>query len=167
MQIIPSHGVDLVKVGDLRSQVEERVGPAMHGPGGERAVYDTEPWLVVTYGEDETVEVVELSYASRTELVPVHFADVQLTCRFLDDVVADLHALGYTSEPSDIGHEFHAGFAVCSSPSLSAIDIDPTADEDDERRVATMVSVAPASYFFGEDEEDENEANAENEDPKG
>ncbi|MFI8265780.1 hypothetical protein [Streptomyces sp. NPDC085665] len=29
MQIIPSHGVDLVRVGDLRSQVEERVGPAM------------------------------------------------------------------------------------------------------------------------------------------
>ncbi|MFB7113313.1 hypothetical protein [Streptomyces sp. NPDC056291] len=42
----------------------------------------------------------------------MHFDGVQLTHRFLDDVVADLHALGCTSTPSDTGHDFHTGFSV-------------------------------------------------------
>lgn len=149
MHIIPSLGVDQVKVGDHRDAVEARIGPALHGrrPGGERAVYDTSPSLVVTYQEDDTVEIVELDHAGPRGFAPVHYAGVQLTCRFLDEVVADLHALGYTSTPSGTGHEFHAGFAVWSKGSLSAADIDPAADEDDERAVAAGVSVAPYSYF--------------------
>ncbi|WP_328754210.1 hypothetical protein OHA28_08890 [Streptomyces sp. NBC_00269] len=76
----------------------------------------------------------------------------QLTHRFLDDVVSDLHARGYTSTPSDIGHDFHAGFSVWSMHSLWAPDLDPAASEDDERAVAEGVSVAPYAYFCGEKE---------------
>ncbi|MER7107901.1 hypothetical protein [Streptomyces sp. NPDC000229] len=153
MLIIPGHGVDLVKIGDRRSDVEERVGPPHHGPGGERAVYDTSPMLVVTYAEDDTVELVEISYSGEGGDAEAHYAGVQLTHRFLDDVVADLQALGYTSTPSDIGHDFHAGFAVWSMRSLWAGDLDPAAGEDDRRAVAEGVSVAPYAHLSGAEEE--------------
>jgi hypothetical protein len=58
-------------------------------------------------------------------------------------VVAELTAKGYTSIPSDIGFEFHAGFAVWSMGSRTARDLDPDAAEDDERAVAEGVTVAP------------------------
>lgn len=112
MEIIPGLGVDLVKIGDRRSQVEEGIGPPYHGPGGLRAVHATSPMLVITYAADETVELVEIRCSGVGSDTEVHYDAVQLTHRFLDDVVADLHALGYTSTPSDIGHDFHAGFSV-------------------------------------------------------
>ncbi|MGI5137423.1 MULTISPECIES: hypothetical protein [unclassified Streptomyces] len=149
MEIIPELGVDLVKIGDQRSQVEERIGPPFHGPGGLRAVYTTSPMLVITYTADETVELVEIRCSGDGSDTEVHYDGVQLTHRFLDDVVAELHALGYTSTPSDIGHDFHAGFSVWSMHSLWARDIDPEADEDDERAVSEAVSVAPYAYFNG------------------
>ncbi|OIJ93243.1 hypothetical protein, partial [Streptomyces colonosanans] len=127
MEITPGLGVDTVKIGDPRSQVEERIGPPHHGPGGQRAVYTTTPMLVITYAADETVELVEISYSGEGGATEAHYDGVQLTYRFLDDVVADLHARGYTSTPSDIGHDFHAGFAVWSMHSLWAGDLDPEA----------------------------------------
>jgi len=147
MEIIPGIGVNTVRIGDRRSQVEESIGPPHHGPGGQRAVYTTAPMLVITYAADETVELVEAHYSGEDGPVEVHYGGVQLTHRFLDDVVADLHGLGYTSTPSDIGHDFHAGFSVRSMHSLWARDIDPEADEDDERAVSEGVSVAPYTYF--------------------
>lgn len=63
MEIIPGRGVDLVKIGDHRSHVEERTGLPHHGPGGERAVYNTTPMLVITYAADSTVELVEIKYS--------------------------------------------------------------------------------------------------------
>ncbi|MEU6495420.1 MULTISPECIES: hypothetical protein [unclassified Streptomyces] len=147
MEIIPGLGVDVVKIGDPRSQVEERTGPPYHGPGGLRAVYTTAPMLVITYAEDETVELVEIHYSGEGGDTEAHYDGVQLTHRFLDDVVADLHARGYTSTPSDIGHDFHAGFSVWSMHSLWAPDLDPEADEHDERTVSEGVSVAPYAYF--------------------
>ncbi|MFB7113314.1 hypothetical protein [Streptomyces sp. NPDC056190] len=56
MEIIPGFGVELVKIGDQRSQAEERIGPPFHGPGGQRAVYTTTSMLVITYAADETVD---------------------------------------------------------------------------------------------------------------
>ncbi|MFJ9705715.1 hypothetical protein [Streptomyces sp. NPDC101234] len=147
MEITPGLGIDLVKIGDRRPQVEDRIGPPHHGPGGRRAVYTTSPMLVITYAADETVELVEIRYSGEGGDTEVNFDGVQLTHRFLDDVVADLHALGYTSTPSDIGHDFHAGFSVWSMHSLWARDLDPEADEDDERAVSETVSVAPYAYF--------------------
>ncbi|MFF3657328.1 hypothetical protein [Streptomyces olivochromogenes] len=147
MEIIPGLGVNTVRIGDRRSQVEERLGPPYHGPGGQRAVYTTTPMLVVTYAADETVELVETHYSGEGGPAEVHYDGVQLTHRFLDEVVADLHALGYTSTPSDIGHDFHAGFSVWSMHSLWARDLDPEADDDDERAVSEAVSVAPYAYF--------------------
>ncbi|WP_192582837.1 hypothetical protein [Streptomyces triticiradicis] len=43
MEIIPGIGVNTVRIGDRRSQVEESIGPPHHGPGGQRAVYTTFP----------------------------------------------------------------------------------------------------------------------------
>ncbi|MEU9135170.1 hypothetical protein AB0D33_04210 [Streptomyces sp. NPDC048404] len=149
MEIIPGLGVNTVRIGDRRSRVEESTGPPCHGPGGQRAVYTTTPMLVITYAADETVELVEIPYNGGGGPTEVHYDGVQLTHRFLDDVVADLHGLGYTSTPSDIGHDFHAGFAVWSMHSLCARDLDPEADEDDERAVSEAVSVAPYTYFVG------------------
>jgi hypothetical protein len=147
MEIIPGQGVALVRIGDPRSQVEERVGSPYHGPGGQRAVYTTSPTLVITYAADETVELVEIGYSGEGGDAEAHYDGVQLTHRFLDDVVADLHALGHSSTPSDIGHDFHAGFSVWSMHSLWARDLDPEAGEDDERAVSEGVSVAPYTYF--------------------
>ncbi|MEU9560669.1 hypothetical protein AB0D16_01265 [Streptomyces sp. NPDC048161] len=74
----------------------------------------------------------------------------QLTHRLIDDVVAELHAKGYTSTPCDIGYDFHAGFSVWSMRVLEAREVDPTAGEDDPRCVVEGVSVAPYGYFGGE-----------------
>ncbi|MGW9031241.1 hypothetical protein ACWGQ5_45840 [Streptomyces sp. NPDC055722] len=79
MEIIPELGVDLVKIGDQRSQVEERIGPPFHGPGGLRAVYTTSPMLVITYAADETVELVEIRYSGDGSDTEVHYDEVQLT----------------------------------------------------------------------------------------
>ncbi|MGW3242780.1 hypothetical protein [Streptomyces sp. NPDC001070] len=149
MEIVPGRGVDLVKIGDHRSLVEEHIGLPHHGPGGERAVYNTSPMLVINYAADDTVELVEISYSGAGGDAEAEFDGIQLTYRFLDDVVSELHARGYTSTPSDIGHDFHAGFAVWSMHSLWAGDLDPAASEDDERAVAEGVSVAPHAYFCG------------------
>ncbi|MEO3809488.1 hypothetical protein ABGB17_10860 [Sphaerisporangium sp. B11E5] len=149
MEIIPGRGVALAKIGETRADVEERVGEPAHGPGRARAVYPTTPALVVHYDRDDTVELVELGYGGRGG-GEVFFDGVQLTFRFLDDVVADLAAKGYTSVPSDIGFHFHAGFSVWSMHSLWALDLDPDAGEDDERAVSEGVSVAPFSYFSEE-----------------
>ncbi|MEU1620324.1 hypothetical protein ABZ479_23825 [Streptomyces sp. NPDC005722] len=147
MEIVPGRGVGLVEIGEHRSRVEERIGLPHHGPGGERAVYRTSPMLVVTYAADDTVELVEISYCGEGGEAEATLDGVQLTYRFLDDVVSELHARGYTSTPSDIGHDFHAGFAVWSMHSLWAGDLDPAAGEDDERAIAEGVSVAPYAYF--------------------
>ncbi|MFE7394868.1 hypothetical protein [Streptomyces sp. NPDC057582] len=147
MEIIPGRGVDLVKIGDHRSRVEELIGLPHHGPGGERAVYNTSPMLVITYAADGTVGLVEISYSGEGGDAEAQFDGVQLTHRFLDDVVSDLHARGYTSTPSNIGHDFHAGFAVWSMHSLWAGNLDPAAGEDDERAISEGVSVAPYAYF--------------------
>lgn len=77
----------------------------------------------------------------------VFFDGVQLTYRFLDDVVADLAARGYDYEPIDIGYRVGPGFAVWSMGSRWARDLDPDAAEDDPRRVCEGVSVAPYDYF--------------------
>ena len=61
--------------------------------------------------------------------------------------MADLTAKGYTSTPSDIGHDFHAGFSIWSMHSCWAPDLDPAASPDDERAVSEGVSVAPCAYF--------------------
>ncbi|WP_214416986.1 hypothetical protein [Sphaerisporangium fuscum] len=146
MEIIPGHGVAMVKVGEARADVEGRIGVPVHGPGGAKAVHSTTPMLVISYTPDDTVELVELAYDGQGG-EEVFFDGVQLTFRFLDDVVADLLAKGYTSVPSDIGFDFHAGFSVWSMHSLCAQDLDPDATEDDERAVSEGVSVAPFSYF--------------------
>jgi hypothetical protein len=106
--------------------------------------------LVISYTTDDSVELVEIAYSGPSG-EEAFFDGVQLTYRFLDDVVADLTAKGYTGMPSDIGFTFHAGFAVWSMRSLWARDLDPSASEDDGRAIVEGVSVAPYAYWDGED----------------
>ncbi|MYS87450.1 hypothetical protein [Embleya scabrispora] len=146
MNIIPGRGVALVEVGESRAEVEARIGEPVHGPGRSKAVYRTDPTLVICYLPDDTVELVELGHGAGTR-TEVHLDGVQLTWRFLDEVVAELTALGHTGTETDIGHAFHAGFAIWSMGSRQATDLDPEADEDDERAVVEGVSVAPYAYF--------------------
>ena len=150
MDILPGIGVSLVRIGDARKDVERRIGPPVHGRPSRKDVYDTTPMLVLSYTPTDTVELVEIGYSGDGK-EEVWFDGVQLTFRFLDDVVADLATKGYTCTPFDIGFDFHAGFSVWSMSSLWAKDLDPHADEDDDRDIAEGVSVAPYSYWHGDD----------------
>lgn len=147
MEILPPEGVAQAKVGQSRDDVERRIGPPVHPGRSSKAVYDTLPQLVLTYADDGTVEVVEIGYSGDSGGEEVYFDGVQLTYRFLDDVVADLAAKGYQYEPTDIGYRFEPGFAIWSMGSRWAGDLDPDADEDDERQICEGVSVAPYDYF--------------------
>ncbi|MEZ7132267.1 hypothetical protein ACBR40_43620 [Nonomuraea sp. AD125B] len=144
MEILPGAGVALVKVGDQRAEVEGRIGAPVHGPGSKN-VYDTAPMLIVHYDPDDRVELVEIAYSGHGG-EEVFFDGVQLTYRFMDEVVSELAAKGHTGTSSDIGFTFHAGFSVWSMGSLWALDLDPDADEEDERSIVEGVSVAPYSY---------------------
>ncbi|WP_405682814.1 hypothetical protein [Streptomyces sp. NBC_00057] len=150
MEIIPGRGVDLVTIGDHRTRVEERIGPPHNGPDTGCAVYATTPALVITYAPDDTVELVEVGYSGQGGEAEASYDGIQLTHRLIDDVVAELHAKGYTSTPCDVGHDFHAGFSVWSMRVLEAREVDPTAGADDPRCVVEGVSVAPYSCFSGE-----------------
>ncbi|MEV4813100.1 hypothetical protein [Micromonospora avicenniae] len=144
MEILPEVGVEAVKIGDLRDEVERRLGPPARPGSHPKAVYDSvDPMLVVTY-DDNVVELVEVSYGVNDQLF---FDGVQLTYRFMDEVVADLTAKGHLATPSDIGYDFQAGFAIFSMASLSARDLDPDASENDWRHIVEGVSIAPYSYF--------------------
>ncbi|GAA2486409.1 hypothetical protein [Winogradskya humida] len=143
MEILPGIGVALAKIGDSRTVVESRTGPPIHPGRSPRAVYETDPLLVLTYHADDTVELVELSHGGDQ----VFFDGIQLTDRFLADVVADLTARGHAGEPTDIGHRFEPGFAIFSTGSMWAGDLDPDATDDDPRAVSEGVSVAPYDYF--------------------
>lgn len=147
MEILPGEGVALVKVGETRDAVEARLGPPLHPGISARSVYDTEPLLVVDYDGD-TVELVELGYSGDGG-GQATLDGVQLTFRLMDDVVAELSALGHQPEPFDIGYTFRAGFTIFSMGSRSASDIDPEAFPDDPRPVVEGVGIAPAEYWLG------------------
>jgi hypothetical protein len=147
MEIFPGEGVAWVKVGETRETVEARLGPPAHPGIAARSVYDTEPMLVVDYDGD-TVELVELG-CSGNGGEEATLDGVQLTYRFMDEVVAELTALGHQVEPFDIGYTFRAGFTIFSMGSRTATDLDPTASPDDPRPVVEGVGVAPAEYWLG------------------
>jgi hypothetical protein len=146
MEILPGEGVAMAKVGESREAIERRLGPPAHPGRHSKVVYETSPMLVLSYTEDDTVELVEIAYSGNGG-EEVFFDGVQLTFRFLDDVVADLAAKGYQYEPIDIGYRFGPGFAIYSMESLCASDLDPDASEDDPRSVSEGISVAPYDYF--------------------
>lgn len=146
VEIVPGAGVAAAKVGEHRDEVERRIGKPLHPGRDTRAVYDQTPLLVLTYAEDETVEVVELAYSGEGG-EQVFFDGVQLTYRFLDEVVADLAAKGYHYEPTDIGYRFEPGFAIYSMGSLWTGELLPEASEEDERPLCEGVAVAPYDYF--------------------
>lgn len=100
--------------------------------------------LIVTYDQDDVVELVEVGYGVHDQ---VFFDGVQLTYRFMDEVMADLAAKGHLGTPSDIGFDLQAGFAIFSMASLSARELDPRAPENDPRRIVEGVGIAPYSYF--------------------
>ena len=139
VEVLPGVGVAAVRVGDSRSEVEQRIGQpsASHG---NRAVYDT-PGVVLDYDQADRVELVQVPYSGTGEEATLD--GIQLTYRFMEDVVADLSGRGYAGRPSDIGYEFQAGFAIFSMSSLHAQALDPSAPEEDERSVVEGVAIAP------------------------
>ncbi|GAA2701552.1 MULTISPECIES: hypothetical protein [Actinoplanes] len=147
MEILPGEGVGLVKVGETRDVVESRLGPPVHPGISARSVYATEPMLVVDYDGD-TVEVVELGYSGEGG-EEATLDGVQLTYRFMDDVLAELTALGHRAERYDIGYMFRAGFYLYSMASLSAQSLDPEASPDDPRAVVEGVGIAPVAHLLG------------------
>jgi len=153
MEILAGEGVATAKVGENRDVVEGRLGPPVHPGRDSKAVYATTPMLVVSYTDDDTVEVVEIAYSGDGD-EEVFFDGVQPTFRFMDDVVADLAARGHRYEPIDIGYRFEPGFAIFSMGSRWARDLDPDAPEDDPRRICEGVSVAPYDYFRAPTEEE-------------
>jgi hypothetical protein len=153
MEILPGEGVPQVRIGESREVVECKLGTPVHPGRADRQVFETDPMLVITYTDIDTVELVEVAYSGNGG-EEAWFDGVQLTFRFLDDVVADLAARGHRYEPMDIGYRFEAGFALFSMGSRNAQDLDPDAADDDPRRVCEGVSVAPYDYFEGPDEEE-------------
>jgi hypothetical protein len=153
MEILPGEGVAQVKIGESREAVDSRLGRPVHPGRSDRVVYETSPLLVVSYADDETVELVEIAYSGDGG-DEVFFDGVQLTFRFLDEAMTDLVARGHRCEPTDIGYRFAPGFAIFSMGSRRARDLDPDAAEDDPRSICEGVAVAPYSYFDepGEDE---------------
>ena len=144
MEILPGSGVAGVRIGDTRDDVERTTGPAVHGPDGGRAVYGPPTHLVVDYAQDRTVEAVTVTYGDGDEAT---YDGLQLTGRFLDDVLGDLAARGLTSTPSDVGRDFHVGLSVFSTGSASGAELGLTDDPDDERLVSEGVTVAPYASF--------------------
>jgi hypothetical protein len=136
--------VATASVGETRSVVEARIGAPLHG--GPKSIYDTSPGLILHYTADDVVELVEIAHSGDGG-EEVFFDGIQLTFRFIEDVVADLRAKGYACTPFDIGYLVEPGFTVWSMASRWALDLDPDADEEDERRVCEGVSVAPYAYF--------------------
>lgn len=148
MEILPGVGVDEVRIGDARADVELRVGLPVHPGDARRAVYATSPGLVVDYTDDGTVELVQVAYGGHGDGDEAFLDGVQLTHRFLDDVVADLVARGHECTTSDVGVDFRAGFGLFSMGSVDPAELDPRADDDDEDRpVVEGVAIAPYSYL--------------------
>jgi len=145
MEILPGIGVELARIGELRVDVERRIGRPVHDQPSERGVYATTPMLIISYDENDVVELVEIAHGNGRKEASI--AGVRLTWRFLDDVVADLRSKGYSGRPNDIGFVFDVGFAVFSMHSHCARDLDRRAAVDDERAICEGVSIAPRSYF--------------------
>jgi hypothetical protein len=150
MEILPGVGVDEVRIGQAREDVELRVGPPIHPGEARRAVYATSPALVVDYTDDSRVELVQVAYGGGGDGNEAFLDGVQLTYRFLDEVVADLVARGHECTSSDVGVDFRAGFALFSMGSVDPSALDPHADDDDDRPVVEGVSIAPYAYFASE-----------------
>ncbi|WP_028050379.1 hypothetical protein [Cellulomonas sp. URHD0024] len=146
MEILPGAGVADVTIGDRRADVEERLGPPVHPGTSPRAVYRTDPSLVVSYDGD-VVELVEIACTGGGQ--EVFFDGVQLSYRVMDDVVAELEAKGHRCTVSDVGFDVVAGFSLFSMSSSDARALDPLAGDADERAIVEGVSVAPYAYFVG------------------
>ncbi len=145
MEVLPGIGVELARVGDSRADVESRIGKPVHEPRSERGVYPTTPVLIISYSDRDIVELVEIGCGNGRK--EARFDGVQLTGRFLDEVVTELRSKGYAGKPTDIGFAFDAGFVVFSMHSRSARELDPKAAADDDRSICEGVSVAPRAYF--------------------
>lgn len=144
MEVLPGIGVEFARVGDSRADVERRIGKPVHEPSA-RDIYATTPMLMVSYSDHDLVEAVEIGSGNGRQ--QARLDGVQLTGRFLDEVMTNLRSKGYTGRPNDIGFVFDAGFSVCSMRSRSARELDPKAAVDDDRAICEGVTVAPPQYF--------------------
>ncbi|BBH67661.1 hypothetical protein ACTI_43460 [Actinoplanes sp. OR16] len=143
MEILPGEGVSLVRIGESREVVECKLGTPVHPGRIDRQIYETSPMLILTYTDADTVEFVEIAYSGGGG-EEAWYDGVQLTYRFLDEVVAELADRGLRYEQTDEGFRFEPGFTLYSMGSRSAQDLDPDAADDDPRLLCEGVSIAPA-----------------------
>ena len=146
MRIRPGEGVDGVALGQRREDVEAALGHPDSVRGTRAFHHSSPPSVVVDYDDSGTVELIEVPAPDDPEH-PVLLDDVVLTGRALDEVRADLEAVGHTGRDSDIGVDYPSGFAIWSMGSRTLANVDPSADADDDRAVVEGVSVARPSYF--------------------
>lgn len=146
VQIQPGRGAGDVALGQRRDEVEAALGPPGSVRGARAFHHSSSPTVVVDYDDAGLVELVEVPLADEPEHQVV-LDGVRLTGRALDEVRADLEALGHHGRDSDIGVDYPAGFAIWSMASRTLSDVDPSASPDDERPVVEGVSVASPAYF--------------------
>ncbi|WP_430786506.1 hypothetical protein [Actinoplanes sp. G11-F43] len=154
MEILPGKGVVTVRVGEPRELVESRLGAPVHAGRDSRVVYETSPTLVVDYTEDELVEVVQVAYSGDGG-EEAFFDGVQLTWRFMEDVVADLAAKDYRYEADGSGYRFEVGFTIFDTGARSPRDLDPGAADDDDRGICEGVAIAPYEYLSADSDHGE------------
>jgi hypothetical protein len=153
MEIISGVGVELAKIGETRAVVEARIGAPAHPGRSRRAVYNSDPGLSITYTEADLVEHMDVFYSGKGGGQEAFFDGVQLTFRFMDEVVADLAARGHVGVPFDIGYLYEPGFVIWSMGSLWAPEVFPDVPEPEDPEEAEYpdivegVGVAPFEYF--------------------
>ena len=144
MEIEPGVGVPLVRLGESREVVVACLGEPRVVVG--QTHHFESPALLIDFDDGGLVELIQVPYSGVGDEVTL--LGVQLTYRLMSDVLADLRERGYTGTPSDIGYDFHAGFAVFSMASVSPHEVDATIPEDDESEVVVEgVAVAAYDYF--------------------
>lgn len=144
MEILPGVGFAGVCIGDPRDAVDSRLGTPAWCRDSRRYYEPSD--VLVDFDDDDRVELIEVPYRDDGRAQP-SLGGVVLTYRCMDDVVQELASHGHVGEPSDIGYDFPAGFAIWSMSSLSAHEVDPALSEDDDRLVVEGVSIAPYAYF--------------------
>jgi hypothetical protein len=141
MEITPGVGVGDVRLGSGRDEVEAALGAPERESEGDLFYSD----LVVRFEGTDAVTLIEVPYSGDGHEATL--GGIQLTFRPIDEVITELTDAGFEGRPSDIGHDFAAGFAVWSMASLTVADIDSSVGEDDERNVVEGVSVGAPAYF--------------------
>lgn len=144
MEILPGIGVSGVELGMERAAITERLGQPMSTTEDSAIYVDGDLSLVLRFSAAGHLELIEIPCSDGANLT---MRGVPVSCRPLDDVVAEVQATGLVGRPSDVGMDFSNGVAIWSMGSLALADVDPAASPDDERLVVEGISIGTPDYF--------------------